>query len=74
MFSSRLENVGVYCPFWYLTMCPGSRFPVEPSLMGAEGYDRVSESGSEVGSLVGFYLGVPGSEVGSAEGGSLGAS
>ena len=39
--------------------------------MGAEGSDRVAESGSEVGSLVGFSLGGPSSGVGSAEGGSI---
>ena len=43
---------------------------MEPSLVGAEGSNRASESGSEVGSLVDFSLGGPVSGVGSAEGGS----
>ena len=30
---------------------------MEPPLVGAEGYDKASESGSEVGSLVGFNPG-----------------
>ena len=52
-------------------MSPGARFPMEPSLVGAEGSDRSSELGSEVGSSVGFSLGGPGSGVGSVEVGSI---
>ena len=50
----------------------GDRFPMKPSLVGTEGSDNTSESGSEVGSLVGFSLEAQGSGVGSAEVGSLG--
>ena len=68
---SMVENMGGSYPLWYIVMSPGDRFPMEPSLVGAEGYDRASESGSEVGSSAGFFIGVPGSEVGFAEVGSL---
>ena len=69
--SSRKKNLGGYDPFWYITMSTGDGFPMEPSLVGAEGSDRVTESGSEVGSLIDFSLGGPGSGVGSTEGGWL---
>ena len=71
MRSSRMENLCVYYPFWYLTMYPGVRFPMEPSLMGAEDSERASESVSEVGSSEGFSLGGPGSGVVSVKGGLL---
>ena len=74
MHSSRVENIGRSSPLWYNTIYTGESFPTEPSLVGAEVSDEVSESGSKVDSSVGFSLRVPGSEVGSAEGGSLGAS
>ena len=45
---------------------------MEASLVGAEGSDRESESGSEVGSSVVFLLVDTGSRVGSTEGGLLG--
>ena len=41
--------------------------PIEPSLVGVEGSDRASESGSEVGYSVVFLLGGPVSEVVSME-------
>ena len=69
--SSRVTNLVITCPLWYLKMSPGASCPMEPSLVGAEGSDRASESGYEVGSLIGFFIGGMGSEVGSAEGGSL---
>ena len=47
---------------------------MEPSPVGAEGSDRASESSSEVGSLVGFSLGGPGSGVGPVEVGLLSES
>ena len=49
----------------------GANFPMEYSLVGAEGSDRAPESVFEVGSGVGFSLGGPGSGVGSTKGGSL---
>ena len=64
--SSRVENVGISDPLWYLEMSHVDRGPMEPSIVGAEGSDRASESGYEVGSVVGFSLGGPSSGVGSA--------
>ena len=46
--------------------------PYNPSLVGTEYSDRVSESVSEVGSSVRFLLVGPGSRVGSAEEGLFG--
>ena len=66
--------MGVSDPLWDLTMSFGDMCPMEPSLVGAEGSDKVSESGYKVSSLVGFSLGGLGSGVGSLEGGSLGDS
>ena len=63
--------MGGYDPFWYLMMSLGGSCPMEPSPVGAEGSDRASESGSGVGSLVGFSLGDPGYRVGSVEVGFL---
>ena len=71
MRSSRVSNLGGSDPFWYLVISTGSRCPMEPSLVGAEGPYKASELGSEVGSEVGFSLGCLGSKVGSAKGGSL---
>ena len=71
MHSSRVVNMGGYDPLWYLTIYFGGRCPMEPSLVGAEGSDRESESGSKVGSSICFSLGGPGSAVVYAEGGSL---
>ena len=71
MRSYRVENLGGSDPFWYLMISFGGRCPMEPYLVGAEGSDRASESGSKVGSLVGFSLGGPGSGVGSVEVGLL---
>ena len=72
--SSRVENMCGYDPFCYLTMSFWARCPMEPSPVGAEGSDRASESSSEVGSLVGFSLGGPGSGVGPVEVGLLSES
>ena len=44
---------------------------MESPLVGVEGSDRASESGSKAGSSVVFSLGCPGYRVGSAEGRSL---
>ena len=71
MRSSRVANLGGSDLFWYLTMYFGARHPWKSSLVGSESSGRASESGSEVGSLVGFSLGGPGYGVGSAEGGLL---
>ena len=71
MLSSRVANIGGYDPFWYLTIYFGDRCPIYPSLVGAEVSDRASESGSKVGSLVGFSLGGTVCGVGSTEGGLL---
>ena len=38
--SSRVSNMGVYEPFWYLTMYPGDSYPMGTSLMGIEDYER----------------------------------
>ena len=46
---------------------------MEPSLVFSQGFDKASDLGSEVSSLVGFWFGVPGFEVGYTEGVSLGA-
>ena len=47
---------------------------MERSIVGAEGSDRASESGSEVGYLVVFSLGGPASGVGYMEEGLIGDS
>ena len=47
---------------------------MKPSLVGAEGPDRASGLGFEVGVSVSFSLGGPGSLVGSTKGGSRGDS
>ena len=65
--ASRAENLCVSNPLCCLMMSLGDRCPMKFPLVGAEGYDRSSESGSEVGSSVGFYLGGTGSGVGSTE-------
>ena len=52
--------MGVYDPFWYIRMSPGSRCHMELYFVGAE-LDYASDLGSEVGSLVFFLLGGPGS-------------
>ena len=52
--SSRVANLGGSDPFWYLNMSFGERCPMVSSLVGEEGSDRVSESGSKAGSLVGW--------------------
>ena len=67
MCSFIVENLGGFCPFWYLTLYLGDRYSMESSLVGAEGSDRASELDSKVGSSVFFSLGGPGSVVGSAE-------
>ena len=69
MLSSRVSNIGGYDTFWYIKISPGDRCLMESFLVGAEGYDRVSVPDSDFGSLVGFSLGGPGSELGSEEGG-----
>ena len=56
--SSRVADMGVSNPLWYLAMSFGGRCPIEPSLVGAEGSDRASQSGSEVSSLVGVFRGI----------------
>ena len=66
MIYYRVVNLSSSELLWYLTVSIGDRFPIEPSLVGAEGSNRASESGSKVGSLVGFSPGGTGSEVGSA--------
>ena len=58
-------------PFWYPMISPGDRHPLKPSLLGAEGSYRASESVNEVGSSIFFLLGYPGSGVVFAEGGFL---
>ena len=60
MRPSRVENLGRSDPLWYLIMYLGDRYPIYQSLVGAEGSDREPESGSEVGSSIGFSLGVSG--------------
>ena len=40
MGSSRVENWILSAPFRYLMIYPGSRSPIEPSLVGAEGSDE----------------------------------
>ena len=72
--SSRVANMGGSGPFWYLMMSFGYRWPMKPSLVGAEGPDRASGLGFEVGVSVSFSLGGPGSLVGSTKGGSRGDS
>ena len=47
---------------------------MEYSLLGSEGSEKTSYLGSEIGFLVDFSLGGPGSKVGSMESLSLGAS
>ena len=44
--SSRVENIGGSGPFWYHTISPGSKCPMETSLVGVEGSYRASEWGS----------------------------
>ena len=68
---SIVANLGGSDPFWYLTLSFGGWCPKESSLVGAEGYDRTSESGSEISSSIGFSFGGTGSGVGSTEVGSL---
>ena len=38
--SNIVTNMGGSDRFWYLTMYFGTRYPMEPSLVGAEGSDR----------------------------------
>ena len=71
MRSSKVANMCVSDPFWYINMYFGARCLMESCLVGAEGSDRASELVSEVGSLVFVLLGGPGSGVGYAEGGLL---
>ena len=74
MCSSRVANLGGSDPFWYSVMSPGYRCSMETSLVVAEGSYRESQSDSEVGSSLFFFLVGPGSRVGSVEGGLLGYS
>ena len=74
MWSSRVANQDWSAPFRYTTISPGPRCPIYSSPIVIKGFDESSYLGSEVGSLVGFSLGGPVSEVVSVEGGFLGAS
>ena len=53
--SSRADGLGGSYPLWYLTIYFGDRCPIQPSLVGAEGFDKASEPVSEVSSPVGFF-------------------
>ena len=59
-------KLGLYAPFWYLTMSPGGRRPMEYSLLGDEVSDKASDLVTKVSLLVCFWFGVLGSEVVSA--------
>ena len=54
MRSSRLAKQGLSSPFGNLKMYPGSRCPMEFSLLRAEGSDKAPDLDYEVVSLVGF--------------------
>ena len=49
---ARVDNMVGFDPLWYLMMSFGSRYPMEPSLVGAVDSDGESESGGLRGSRV----------------------